>query len=98
MVARRERCRIVSVEAKRVDKWSELEEGPIGTFLINPDRKKLFVKLPNCQGVHSINLDATKQPPCWTLTGTDAAPTLSPSLVVAGRWHGWLRDGVFTDA
>ncbi|GGJ14396.1 DUF6527 family protein [Neoroseomonas lacus] len=32
----------------------------------------------------------------WAFSGTDAAPTLSPSVNAVGIWHGWLRDGVAT--
>lgn len=29
----------------------------------------------------------------WSLSGTQEAPTLSPSLHWVGMWHGWLRSG-----
>lgn len=30
----------------------------------------------------------------WTLAGTEAAPTLRPSVSAEGIWHGFLTDGV----
>lgn len=30
----------------------------------------------------------------WTLSGTDEAPTLFPSVDAAGIWHGFLTDGI----
>lgn len=29
----------------------------------------------------------------WTLSGTDEAPTLQPSVNAVGVWHGFLTDG-----
>lgn len=29
----------------------------------------------------------------WTLSGTEDAPTLSPSVDAKGVWHGYLTDG-----
>ena len=33
----------------------------------------------------------------WILTGTEDAPTLHPSLQDS-QWHGWLKNGVVSDA
>lgn len=35
---------------------------------------------------------------CWTVTGVPPALTVSPSIDMTGRWHGWLRDGVLDPA
>lgn len=34
----------------------------------------------------------------WTVTGDPPAITVSPSINVVGIWHGWLRNGVLTEA
>lgn len=34
----------------------------------------------------------------WIWNGSHEAPTLSPSILVHGKWHGFLRDGVLIDA
>jgi uncharacterized protein DUF6527 len=36
--------------------------------------------------------------PSWELSGTEDAPTLSPSIHHLQCWHGWLRDGILSDA
>src|ERR1700755_2440358 len=33
------------------------------------------------------------QKPAWEWDGNKEAPTLSPSINVIGRWHGYLRNG-----
>lgn len=32
----------------------------------------------------------------WTLSGSEDAPTLHPSVDAVGIWHGWVRDGEAT--
>lgn len=34
----------------------------------------------------------------WTLEGEAPNVTATPSIDIPGRWHGWLRDGVLTEA
>ncbi len=34
----------------------------------------------------------------WQWDGSHEKPTLSPSILVHGKWHGFLREGVLTDA
>jgi hypothetical protein len=36
--------------------------------------------------------------PSWQWNGSLSAPTLYPSVNHVGRWHGWLRDGRWTEA
>jgi len=36
--------------------------------------------------------------PVWQWDGNREAPTLSPSINVIGRWHGWLRAGKLVTA
>lgn len=33
----------------------------------------------------------------WTVTGTPPNLTLTPSINLTGRYHGYIRDGVITD-
>lgn len=35
--------------------------------------------------------------PTWNWDGDLDRPTLSPSIHHTGHWHGWLRQGVYTD-
>ncbi len=34
----------------------------------------------------------------WQWDGNREAPTLTPSINVIGRWHGWLREGKLVSA
>lgn len=34
----------------------------------------------------------------WDWNGSHEAPTLSPSILVHNKWHGFLREGVLIDA
>ena len=34
----------------------------------------------------------------WSWDGNEDQPTLSPSLHAVGEWHGWVRQGVLTEA
>jgi hypothetical protein len=43
-----------------------------------------------------ISGDNTK--PVWQWDGNREAPTLSPSINVIGRWHGWLQAGKLVTA
>lgn len=36
--------------------------------------------------------------PVWQWDGNREAPTLTPSINVVGRWHGWLRNGELVTA
>ncbi len=34
----------------------------------------------------------------WAWDGNKENPTLTPSINHVGHWHGWLKNGFFTDA
>lgn len=36
--------------------------------------------------------------PSWRWNGSRSDPTLTPSVQVAGHWHGWLEDGYWRTA
>jgi hypothetical protein len=36
--------------------------------------------------------------PSWIWDGNRQAPTLSPSVHHVGHWHGWLKNGFWTQA
>jgi hypothetical protein len=78
---------------------------PKGAFEVTTDEKSgqrwFWFKCPGaCASIAPIALRpvaaATRAgEPSWELSGTDAAPTLKPSINHVGCWHGWLTDGVF---
>lgn len=45
----------------------------------------------------SLPLSGNK-PPVWQWDGNRESPTLTPSINVIGRWHGWLREGKLVTA
>ncbi len=67
----------------------------VGDFYITPDRSAIVIRLPPPASIPAarLSLVANDDGPHWTLTGTDDAPTLEPSIHDVGRWHGWLRAG-----
>jgi hypothetical protein len=70
--------------------WMPSPKGPDGRYLV--------VRLP---GNHEWAIDGPssqhREPGAWTRTGTPPRITASPSIL-AGDYHGWLRDGVLSDA
>ena len=74
-----------------------------------PDGKCLMLKLPNGAGEFIIDGPAsnggTGPPPHWERTGAAPNLTVKPSIgrphldgQPGYKYHGWLRDGVLTDA
>lgn len=84
------------MKATKVKNFDELYQVGEGSYFFTSDRKTMIAWLPNTKGPSSINLDPLKgERPKWTLSGTDDAPSLTPSLVVA-EWHGHLTNGEWT--
>lgn len=58
-----------------------------------------LVACPGCGDVSAMTVGYPKPAdrPSWELTGTDDAPTLTPSVNCTGccGWHGYLTAGVF---
>lgn len=66
-----------------------LEPGAI--WLIVPDgERREFIRLPY--------VDGQATPAAWGYVASASGPTLSPSIKVIGKWHGWLRDGELIEA
>jgi hypothetical protein len=63
------------------------------------DWVKFYQEAPelNQGDVVSLPLSGDKQP-VWQWDGNREAPTLTPSVNVVGRWHGWLREGKLVTA
>ena len=59
-------------------------------------RAPLMVTLPNRE-VMCLDICFSGKTNGWTVTGTAPNVTVSPSIHAAGRYHGWLRDGVLSD-
>ena len=48
--------------------------------------------------VVSLPLSGDNTKPVWQWDGDRNFPTLTPSINVIGRWHGWLREGQLVTA
>jgi hypothetical protein len=79
--------------------WDDLKPGAMWW-----DDGELCVKLPsgcdfNLDRGRLLNAAKTGRAyPAWTRTGDPPKVTATPSINHVGRWHGWLRDGVLTEA
>lgn len=74
-----------------------LRRGP-GAIVWDENEEHLFVIMPGHKYLDAIAV--TRDPAktaerIWLLTGTREKPTLHPSLLSRGLWHGFLRNGRF---
>jgi hypothetical protein len=65
-------------------------------YYTGPDGLALAVALPNDAGQWWID-GPSSQGGNWQRTGTPPKITVTPSVHVPGKYHGWLRDGVLVD-
>lgn len=94
-----------NVTATLVGSAAEVPNGVPGSYYISEDRKFFYLRCPggNCSKHNVLPLEPGSGPYVWTLSGSAGRPTLSPSIHwfetdgVTTHWHGWLRDGVFTN-
>lgn len=70
-----------------------------GSFYIGTDQngqRQMWFCLPD-GNVGCINLRPIVPPnpehPSWEWDGNEEKPTLTPSVHLPGRWHGWFRAG-----
>lgn len=97
----------MKVKCFMVDQWSDLwhEGGGNNVGAMNGrvgamarDGEQLCVMTP----AGLVNITQAGKPGGWTVTGEAPNITMHPSLNVGegsdDHWHGWLRDGVLTDA
>ena len=88
----------------RTDLHDLLENGQLGDWAFSEDGVNLWFRYPDPNGEVRgepvrINIKPTEyEPRCWQWDGNREAPTLSPSINVIGRWHGWLQAGKLVNA
>lgn len=77
-----------------------------GDFLwnVHEGRRTLVVAIPSPRGKSgwimspwSIDYENTSGA-SWSWNGDEDKPMLDPSLHAVGIWHGWIIDGVMTEA
>lgn len=68
-------------------------------FQHNAHRAPIAVILPNGDlFIVDGKTSRENDPSGWTVTGTFPNITVSPSINVVGRWHGYLKDGELSEA
>ena len=45
-----------------------------------------------------VRIGPSEQGKFWRWNGSEAEPTLTPSVHSEGHWHGWVRDGMLVEA
>jgi len=84
-------CRIVTEIEKPGDFcWG----GDMGNK-VSGDPTYIYIWIPGQSGPDCIKI-ARGNPPgsrVWGWDGNLASPTLTPSILIPGQWHGWLRSG-----
>lgn len=89
-------------EPKTGDAWyaDYLLDPEYQTKVIAPEhrgKRPIEVMLP-CGSWFCIHSMPTMHPGSgWRVSGEPHAITVEPSILIAGRYHGWIRDGVITD-
>lgn len=64
-----------------------------GDWFVDADARQVLILVPG-QGICPFDYETPNAVGArWGYDGNDAAPTLSPSLHVIGKWHGWMRAG-----
>lgn len=82
-----------SVDCRRV-KAGEITQ--VGDFTFDEELTTIYLWMPGMSGPDAISIqrgNAPHTPRVWGWDGNVEKPTLSPSLLVPGVWHGYLRAG-----
>jgi hypothetical protein len=69
-----------------------------GDFCFDDERKTIYVWLPGMSGPDAIRIQRGEQggPKVWGWNGDEEKPSLTPSIHVLGKWHGYLTNGRLT--
>lgn len=83
-----------------------VENGRVGDwcFVQSEERLLMFLRYPVQEWAGDLSMEEQRgdivnlplsgpKHPVWQWDGNRESPTLSPSINVIGRWHGWLRAG-----
>lgn len=70
-----------------------------GDWFFSPDNKHIIIQYGETRW-ESVRLPIDREgvkvkwtPNCWTWNGNHEKPSLNPSILVIGKWHGYLTDG-----
>jgi hypothetical protein len=75
-----------------------IENGKVGDWCFSQDDTILWLRYPTNTSddflpIVQLYVTPSKKNPCWDFDGNKNNPTLSPSIEVKGKWHGFLRNG-----
>lgn len=67
----------------------------VGDFTFDPEFRHLYVWLPGVSGPDCLGIQrgAPGGDRVWGWDGNEDKPTLTPSILAPGLWHGYLRAG-----
>lgn len=86
-----------SCDMVRVSSDDAVQDGPPGAFYIETfegGQRVMWHKLPDGNvGWLRLRPLVAGEHPSWEWDGNQDKPTLTPSVHLPGRWHGWFRDG-----
>lgn len=87
-----------SCDMVRVANEDDVTDGPPGAFFIETfasGQRIVWHKLPdgNAGALHLRPVVSGAAHPSWEWDGNEEKPTLTPSVHLPGRWHGWFRNG-----
>jgi hypothetical protein len=87
-----------SCDMIRVADDDAVHEGAPGSFCIETlesGQRVMWHKLPDGNGglLRLRPVVSGDAHPSWEWDGNEEKPTLSPSVHLPGRWHGWFRAG-----
>lgn len=88
-----------SCDMTRVSNDEAVFDGEPGSFCIQTlanGQRVMWHKLPDGNaGMLRLKpmVDEGDSSPSWQWDGNEEKPTLSPSVHLPGRWHGWFRKG-----
>jgi hypothetical protein len=87
-----------SCDMIRVADDDAVHEGVPGSFCVETlasGQRVMWHKLPDGNGglLRLRPVVSGEQHPSWEWDGNEEKPTLTPSVHLPGRWHGWFRAG-----
>jgi hypothetical protein len=81
-----------SVQCRKVG-FGKMEK--VGDLAFDENFAYIYLWLPGVSGPDALQISRTptSQARVWTWDGNEQLPTLTPSILSPGQWHGYLRAG-----
>jgi len=67
-----------------------------GDFCFDDDFSTIYIWIPGMSGPDAIRIQKGPQGGAriWGWDGNEDSPTLTPSILSLGEWHGYIRNGI----